>query len=166
MTAASDVTHTFEAELIRPEGTGTWTYVEVPLDVSRALGARGRVAVVCTVTGASASVEFKGSLMARGGGRHFLVVAKPIRDEAGATTGDAVTVAVRRDTSERVVEVPQELAAALDENPAARDVYEGYSYSHRKEYATWVGEAKKSETRAARAAKAVAMLAEGKRLKA
>lgn len=161
----SAATHTFEAELVRPEGTGTWTYVEVPLEVSLALGARGRVAVVGTVTGTGASAELKGSLLAQGGGRHFLVVAKPIRDEVGATTGDVVTVSIRQDPSERVVDVPPELAAALAENPAARDVYDAYSYSHRKEYAAWVGEAKKPETRAARAAKAVTMLQEGKKLK-
>jgi uncharacterized protein YdeI (YjbR/CyaY-like superfamily) len=37
------------------------------------------------------------------------------------------------------------------------------SYTHRKEYARWVGEAKKEQTRMARAAKAVRMLEQGVR---
>lgn len=161
MEEAGPVTHAFEAKLVRPEGTGAWTYVEVPATVSEALGSRGRVPVGGTVSG----VAFRGSLMPAGEGRHFIVVAKPIRDEAGLATGDVVTVVIWPDTAERVVDQPPELITALDENPAARAVYEGYSYSHRKEYATWVGEAKKAETRATRAAKAVEMLLEGRKLK-
>ena len=47
-------------------------------------------------------------------------------------------------------------------DPAARTAYEGLAYSHRKEYAVWVGEAKRPETRARRAAQALSMLAEGR----
>jgi hypothetical protein len=161
MAAKTAKTHTFRSKLVRPEGTGTWTYVEVPPTVSEAFGARGRVAIAGTISG----VPFQGSLMPAGEGRHRVVVAKAIRDAAKVTAGDTVTVAIHADSSTRTVEVPPELAAALKKDRAARDAFEGLSYSHRKEYASWVGEAKKPETRVARAAKAIAMLAEGKRLK-
>lgn len=47
--------------------------------------------------------------------------------------------------------------------PSAMRTYEQLSDTRRKEYARWVGEAKKAETRAAHTAKAVVMLAQGVR---
>ena len=41
--------------------------------------------------------------------------------------------------------------------------YEALSYTHRKEWVRWIEEAKKPETRAARVAKTVTALREGKR---
>ena len=39
--------------------------------------------------------------------------------------------------------------------------FEGLAYTHRKEYAQWVGEAKRQETRDRRAARALEMLGKG-----
>ena len=44
----------------------------------------------------------------------------------------------------------------------AAATFAGLAFTHRKAYVTWVEEAKKPETRAARVEKAVAMLREGK----
>jgi uncharacterized protein YdeI (YjbR/CyaY-like superfamily) len=103
--------------------------------------------------------------MPDGEGGHFLVVNKSIRDAAGVDVGDRVTVVLRVDTEERRVEVPAELAEALAADTEARKAFEAFGYSHQKEYADWVGEAKKAETRLSRAQKAVGMLREKKRLK-
>jgi uncharacterized protein YdeI (YjbR/CyaY-like superfamily) len=65
---------------------------------------------------------------------------------------------MERDTSERVVEVPIELREALAADPAAAEVFAGLSYSHQREHAAHVAEAKGAETRKRRAEKAVAML--------
>lgn len=154
--------HVFKAPLIRPEGTGTWTYVEVPEKVSKAFGMKGRAPIRGTIAG----IEFRGSLMPGGEGRHFIVVAKPIREAAAVTTGDTVEVRVQADTGERTVELPAELVSALEEDATARETFEALAYSHRKEYATWVAEAKRAETRTARAAKALGLLREGRKLKA
>jgi uncharacterized protein YdeI (YjbR/CyaY-like superfamily) len=43
--------------------------------------------------------------------------------------------------------VPADLARALKQDPAASQAFEGLSYTHRKEYARWVEDAKKPETR-------------------
>lgn len=153
--------HHFSAKLIRPDGTGTWTYVEVPRDVSDAFGTRSRVPVAGTIAG----VAFRGSMMPAGGGGHFVVVAKPIREKAGVTAGDTVEVMLRADTAPRPVEVPPELDAALTKNQKARERFEALAPSHRREYANWIAEAKKAETRISRAEKAIAMLLEGRKLK-
>ncbi len=65
------------------------------------------------------------------------------------------------DTARREVTLPADLEAAMDER--ARTAYDGLSYTHRKEWVRWVEEAKKPETRAARVAKTVAGLREGRR---
>jgi uncharacterized protein YdeI (YjbR/CyaY-like superfamily) len=58
--------------------------------------------------------------------------------------------------------VPDALAVALDNDPAARKAFDGLAYSHRKEYARWVAAAKRDETRERRVAQATEMLKAGK----
>ena len=62
------------------------------------------------------------------------------------------------------VAVPEELAAALalKKNLKANKVFDAFPPSHRREYAEWVAEAKRPETRLKRAAQAVEWIAEGK----
>jgi uncharacterized protein YdeI (YjbR/CyaY-like superfamily) len=55
--------------------------------------------------------------------------------------------------------LPDELAAALRRRPAVQRAFDALPPSHQREYVQWIAEAKRAETRAARAAKAVAMLA-------
>ncbi len=59
-------------------------------------------------------------------------------------------------------EVPDELAAALKKNKAASKTFAAFSPSCRREYADWVAEAKRPETRDKRVAQAVEWMAEGK----
>jgi hypothetical protein len=153
--------HCFEARLVRPDAPGSWTFVNVPTAVSRALGTRGRVPVTGTVN----EVPLTGSLMPNGEGGHFLVVNKTLREKAGVDAGDRVAVVLRVDTAERRVELPAELAEALAADAEARRAFERFSYSHQKEYVDWVGEAKKEQTRRTRAQKALEMVREQKRLK-
>lgn len=62
------------------------------------------------------------------------------------------------------VAVPEELAAALalKKNRKAKEAFEAFSPSHRREYAEWIAEAKRPETRLRRVTQAVAWLSEGK----
>ncbi len=62
----------------------------------------------------------------------------------------------------RELAVPAELASALKKNKKALATFEGFSYSHKKEYVEWITEAKREETRAQRLATTVAWLTEGK----
>lgn len=62
----------------------------------------------------------------------------------------------------RKLAIPNELSAALKKNQKASTTFEGFSYSHKKEYVEWISEAKRQETRAQRLATTVAWLAEGK----
>ena len=59
-------------------------------------------------------------------------------------------------------EIPKELAAALKKNKAATKVFAGFSVSCQREYADWIAEAKRPETKEKRVAQAVDWIAEGK----
>jgi uncharacterized protein YdeI (YjbR/CyaY-like superfamily) len=53
------------------------------------------------------------------------------------------------------LEIPVELAMALAASPAARNVFDALSYSHRREHAMYVAEERKGETRERRAVKTI-----------
>jgi Bacteriocin-protection, YdeI or OmpD-Associated/Domain of unknown function (DUF1905) len=145
---------TFEA---RVEELGRGRGVVVPLDVPALFG-KVRAPVRGTVNG----FPYRSTIM-RYGETYYLGLNREIRDGAVIDAGDVVTIEMELDDAPREVEVPEELAAALDAEPAARRAFDGLSYTHRKEYAGWVAEAKREETRRTRAGKAVAMLTEGTR---
>lgn len=63
--------------------------------------------------------------------------------------------------SEKVVIVPDDLAEAFHVNPIAADFFATLTYSNRKEYAQWITEAKREETRSARVIKTVEKLLQG-----
>jgi hypothetical protein len=144
--------HRFRALLEKDDET-SGTGVAIPLDVPEEFGTRGRVPVRGTLNGA----PFR-STLAPYGGRHYLPVNRALREAAGAKAGDTIDVALARDTEPRVVEAPPDLARALKKSKAAAAKWERLSYSHKREYAEAILEAKKPETRARRVAGAVAQL--------
>jgi hypothetical protein len=98
----------------------------------------------------------------RMGGEFLLGMNKEVRAAAGAEAGDSVEVLIELDTAPREVEVPDALATALAGDPIAQKLYDGMAYTHRKEYARWIAEAKREETRERRVAQALEMLRAGK----
>jgi hypothetical protein len=135
--------------------------VTLPFNVEKTFGSKARMTVKGTVNGA----PYRGSAMPSGDGSHFLVVNKTLQKQAGAVPGDMLSITMEPDTGERTVELPEELQAVLKKNPAALKAFEKMSYSHQREYADHVREAKKPETRQSRAEKSVAMITESQRLK-
>jgi Bacteriocin-protection, YdeI or OmpD-Associated/Domain of unknown function (DUF1905) len=99
--------------------------------------------------------------VARMGGEFLIGLNREVREAAGAQAGDEVRAHVALDTAPRQVEVPQALAAALAGDAEARAAFERLSYTHRKEHARWVAEAKRDETRDRRVAKVLEMLRGG-----
>ena len=112
------------------------------------------------VTGTVNGTPFRGRLMVYGGVT-YLGFRKEIRDAAGIAEGDEVDVDIERDDAPREVEVPEALASALARDPDAKSAFEALAFTHRKEYAQWIAEAKKDETRARRVARAVEMVRAG-----
>lgn len=130
-------------------------FVEVPFDPAEAFGGR-RPKVRATFDGH----PYRGSIASMGG-RPLLGLTREVRDAIGKDVGDRVAVTVTRDDEPRTVRVPPALAEAL-EGAGLRERFDALAYTHRKEYAQWVAEAKREETRARRVAKAVEMIASGR----
>jgi len=95
-------------------------------------------------------------------GESLLGLNRAVRQEAGVEAGDTVEVRLELDTAPREVEVPEALANSLAEDPKARANFERLAYTHRKEYARWIDEAKREETRQRRVTEALEMLRQGK----
>lgn len=95
------------------------------------------------------------------GGRNFIGISKINRDGAGIEAGDKITVTMELDSKPRVITPPADFAKALKADKAAQAFWEKLSYTHKREYANWITEAKKPETRLRRIAKAVEMLEKG-----
>lgn len=87
----------FQAKLLKPDATGSWTYFIVPFHVEEAFGSKAQVKVRGTVNG----VPYRSSVMPTGDGTHSMVVNGTIREAAGVTAGDTVTVTMEPDTAPR-----------------------------------------------------------------
>ena len=59
--------------------------------------------------------------------------------------------------------IPKYFTEALSGNPKAEEVFNGFSYSHKKEYLEWITEAKRVATREKRINQMLDWLTEGKR---
>jgi hypothetical protein len=93
----------------------------------------------------------------------FLVgLNRAVRESAGVEAGENVVVKIELDRAPRDVDVPAALARALAQDSTAKKEFDHLSFTHRKEYARWVAEAKRKETRDRRIAQAIQMLREGK----
>lgn len=95
-------------------------------------------------------------------GEFLLGLSRAVREAAGVEAGDTVAVAIELDASPREVEVPEALAKALSCDPAAAAAFDALSYTHRKEYARWVLDAKKPETQDRRVEQALTRLLQAK----
>jgi hypothetical protein len=115
-----------------------------------------RFPVVATING----YTWRTSVV-RMGGEFLLGLNREVREGASVEAGDEVDLRLELDTKPREVEVPPALAGALAADGEALAAFEKLSYTHRKEYARWVAEAKRDETRERRVAKTIEQLRGG-----
>lgn len=99
--------------------------------------------------------------IARMRGENMIGFSKETRTACGVQRGDEIDVEIAPDEEPRIVEIPTALATALDAAPAARAAYDALSFTHRKEFARWVGEAKTDQTRERRVEETIRRLAAG-----
>jgi len=64
--------------------------------------------------------------------------------------------------AKKSLRIPPALGTALERNKMASKVFEGFSPSCKREYALWIAEAKRPETKAKRVRQAVLWIAQGK----
>ena len=145
----------FEAAL--EQGPGNRTVVELPPEVWRALGGESRMRIRGTIDG----VAFESAALPTGGGRHVLVVPKESR--AGLAPGERVAIEAEPAGPRAEPELPAELERVLAADDAVRAAFERMAPSHRRDYATWIGGAKRPETRAHRLERTLELLRGGAR---
>ena len=147
---------TFTAIIQNAGGGGA--FVEVPFDVEAAFGSK-RPKVKALIEG----IPYRGTLVRMGSECHLLLILKSIREQADKTFGDEIKVSVDLDVEERVVTVPAELKRLFKSEREAKAAFEKLSYTHQREYVTWINEAVKAETRQRRIVKMLELLKKGKK---
>jgi bifunctional DNA-binding transcriptional regulator/antitoxin component of YhaV-PrlF toxin-antitoxin module len=128
------------------------TGITIPFDVEEIFGAK-RVPVKATVNGA----EYRGTIV-RMGGKYMLGIPKAFREAAGIKPGDNIVVTLQKDTEERTVAIPPDLAKELKKDKALQEAWDKLSFTIRKENARDLEKAKRPETRVRRLEKTVDML--------
>lgn len=131
--------------VLEPQGPAT--AIELSDAQVDELGGGRRAAVTVTIGDRTARLR-----LAAMGGKYLIGLSKAARADLGVEIGDAVEAVIALDTAERTVEIPEDLAAALDSEPGLREAFDRLAYSHRKENVRSVLEAKRSETRERRIA--------------
>jgi uncharacterized protein YdeI (YjbR/CyaY-like superfamily) len=96
------------------------------------------------------------------GGEYLVGLSREVREKAGVEPGDSVEVTLVLDREPRQVELPSELADALAHDARAQANFEAMSFTHRKEFARWISEAKREDTRRRRIEQALEMIRAGK----
>ena len=135
-------------------GQGGGHAVVVPKEVAAAFSSK-RPQVLANVNG----VEYRSRLMVYGG-QSYLGLRKDLLRRLEVEAGDRVQIELVEDHEERIVVEPPELTQALADDPAAQAAYQKLPFTHRNEYARWIDEGKKPETRADRVAKTLKRLTE------
>ena len=136
----------------------TATGMPVPPEVVEALGAGRKPPVRVTIDGHT----YRSSIGSRSG-VFLLPLSAENRAAAGVAAGDEVDVDVELDDAPREVAVPDDLAAALAGDDAARAAFDALPYSHRQRHVLAIEDARTPETRARRIDKALEMLRTGRR---
>lgn len=127
---------------------GSMCAIPVPFDPKQVFG-KVRAPVKVTVNG----YTYRSTIAAMGGPA-FIPLRKSHREAAGLDGSEMVEVRLELDADPRVVTPPADLVKALE----AAGVWERWqtlSYSHRREYAEAVEDARKPETRVRRIENAV-----------
>ncbi|MEP6661497.1 MAG: YdeI/OmpD-associated family protein [Acidimicrobiales bacterium] len=84
----------------------------------------------------------------------ILGILKEIRSQLGKAAGDRVSVTVEADLAERSATLRDDLRLALSD----ADLLERFlalSFTHQREYVTWIEDAKQPSTRARRVAQTI-----------
>lgn len=152
----------FEATLLRPANDGdddSWAFLVLPKAASEQLPRRGRT----SVEGAINNCPFDATLDPDGQLSHWLKVSKTLRDAAGISVGDIVSVEMSPVDVEPEPKLPDDFQEALSASPEAMAVWNDTTTIARVDWIHWITSAKRSSTRTKRIADACDMLASSKR---
>ena len=124
-------------------------FIPVPFDPKPLFG-KVRAPVRVTLNG----YTYRSTIAAMGG-TVCIPLRRSNREAAGLKGGEILDVQIALDKQERRVTPPSDLVSALKAAPPAWDHWRELSFTHQREYAEAITEARKPETRARRIAEAV-----------
>lgn len=130
-------------------GFGNHAAIEIPEGELKKIGGNKRAPLKITVNGYT--YQSTATVM---DGKCLVVFPKKDRENAGVDSGDRLMVQLELDSGYRQVEVPKDLAVALQQS-GIKEKFDELTYSKRKEYARQVLEAKAQETKTRRVEKIV-----------
>jgi len=137
---------------LNSEKSGELALIEVPGNVREVFG-KARPPVVAKL----GKYAFR-TTIAVYGGKSYVGVRKSHREAGKLEPGQTIEVVIELDDAPRTVTPPKELAAAMKKDAKARAAWEALSFTHQREHAEAIEDAKKPETRARRVEKTIAML--------
>ena len=132
---------TFKTTIVRDGGI---CYIPLTFDPKRVFG-KVRAPVKVTING----YTYRSTIAAMGGPPCIPLRASN-RQAAGIEGGETIDVRLELDTEPRTITPPADLVKALKAAPPAWQRWQELSYTHQREYAEAVAEAKKPETRTRR----------------
>ena len=137
-------------------GAGGRGVIALPFDPDEAWGARAEHRVSGTVNG----MAVRATIARAADGWAFTVTPLLMRG-TGIAVDTEVTVELAPEGPQRA-DLAEDIAAALDADPAAAAFFDTLAQFYRKAYLTWIdGAARRPEVRAARIAEMVDLLASG-----
>ena len=130
--------------------------IAVPFDPDEAWGAKSGHPVGGTINGR----QVRGTVAPSGGGWAFTVTPMWMRD-AGVAASDDVLVELAPEGPQRG-DLADDIAAALEANPAAAALFDTLAQFYRRAYLRWIdATSRRPDLRAARIAEVVDLLAAG-----
>jgi hypothetical protein len=124
--------------------------IVVPPEIVESMGAGKKPKIFVTLN----DFTYRSSIAVMSG--DFMIpVSNEVRSESGLKAGETVTVRLRVDAEERLLEIPADFQVALDANPVASERFAQLSYSNKRRYTMPIEAAKAVETRARRIEKSV-----------
>jgi hypothetical protein len=154
----TDFEQEFEAALEADPRTGD-VFVVAPFSVADVYGTKDELPVQTAIEG----FPYQGELTPLGDGYHALVIPREVRRAVGKTVGDVLRVALYHDLGERVINIPDDLAAGLAENAAASTFFKSLTKPEQRSYVRYLKGSKTPEIRAKRLTETIYRLGIGRK---
>ncbi len=120
----------------------------VPAKVAKQLIDSSSHRVICNLNG---SAEYQCAILHRGKDLYLITVNKKLRDELELNFGDNVNVALKKDTSEYGLPLPDELKEVLKQDPQGNKVFHALTRGKQRTLLYIIGNVKHPDKRIMRA---------------
>lgn len=123
-------------------------YLNIPALLAQSLTDGKRVRLVCTLGG---QVRFQCALMPRSGGDFYITLNKKNRTALHLREGSQVDALLELDQSRYGLDMPEELAEVLAQEPEADQIFHSLTAGRQRSFIFWVSQAKSPDKRIERA---------------